>query len=268
MGKLSERIGVGQILAWEGGCLFIGHHRTPLPVHAHQAIQLVVGKDADHLVRAGEAEEWLAYSMAAFPSRQPHGIDVTNSEFGAVIFVEPETREGRAIAQQYLSDGIAEIGDPQRAAIAQSIFAAFLDGRSGDVITESQRLVRAIAGSDAPSTITDSRILAAIAYINRNLDRSITLDEVAEHACLSPSRFRHVFSDEVGMGLRPYILWRRFMLTWDLLMKGGTLSRVAHAAGFADAAHLSRTSVRTFGFAPSALQVVAAPPQLQHTISE
>ena len=43
---------------------------------------------------------------------------------------------------------------------------------------------------------------------------------------------------------------------------------VGYAAGFADAAHLSRTSVRTFGFAPSALQVIAAPPQLQHTISE
>jgi AraC-like DNA-binding protein len=111
-----------------------------------------------------------------------------------------------------------------------------------------------------PAVVTDPRILSAIDYINQHLDRPITLDEVASHACLSPSRFRHLFSEQTSMGLRPYILWRRFLLTWELIMKGATVSQAAHATGFADAAHLSRTSTRTFGFAPSAMQLVMTPP--------
>jgi AraC-like DNA-binding protein len=40
-------------------------------------------------------------------------------------------------------------------------------------------------------------------------------------------------------------------------MHGGSISTAAHTAGFADAAHLTRTSNRMFGFPPSALQINA-----------
>ncbi len=56
------------------------------------------------------------------------------------------------------------------------------------------------------------------------------------------------------MGLRPYILWRRFLRVWELVTTGTSLSAAAHAAGFADAAHLTRTSRRMFGFPPSLLR--------------
>ena len=41
---------------------------------------------------------------------------------------------------------------------------------------------------------------------------------------------------------------------WSLLTAGASLSAAAHEAGFADAAHLSRTSRAMFGFPPSAVQ--------------
>ena len=70
---------------------------------------------------------------------------------------------------------------------------------------------------------------------------------------LSPSRFRHLFIEETGMALRPYILWRRFLKVWDLIMGGASVSDAAHGAGFADAAHLTRTSRRMFGFPPTVM---------------
>jgi AraC-like DNA-binding protein len=73
--------------------------------------------------------------------------------------------------------------------------------------------------------------------------------------CLSPSRFRHLFVAETGMAFRPYVLWRRFVHVWELLARGTSLTAAAHAAGFADAAHLSRTSRSTFGYPPSALHI-------------
>jgi AraC family transcriptional regulator len=256
---MTKRMGVGQFFAWEGGCLFIGHHDRQLPLHAHQAIQLVVASTGDHRARRSDGEPWSTYSIAAITSKQPHSLDVTASDYGAVIFVEPETREGRAITQRCATDGIIEVGTTTLREISGAMFDAWLHERKDETVANARGLVRALGAGSDRMEVTDPRIMSAIVYINQHLDRAITLDEVASYACLSPSRFRHVFGEQIGMGLRPYILWRRFLLVWDLLMKGGSLSEAAHAAGFADAAHLSRTSVKAFGFAPSGIQVLAKP---------
>ena len=105
--------------------------------------------------------------------------------------------------------------------------------------------------------VSDERILRAVAYIKSHLDAPLTLDDVAAEACLSPSRFRHLFVEQTGTALRPYVLWRRFMRVWELVMDGASLSTAAHAAGFADAAHLTRTCRTMFGFPPSAIHMAA-----------
>jgi AraC-like DNA-binding protein len=42
---------------------------------------------------------------------------------------------------------------------------------------------------------------------------------------------------------------------WELLMQGETLAGAAHAAGFSDSAHLSRTARTMFGLPPSAMEM-------------
>ena len=235
--------------------MFIGHHDRPLAVHCHQALQLVVADEGNHQVRGSEDELWRSYTIVAIPSNHPHGIDVTASDYGCVILIEPETLEGRAITHRFLRHGISECADELAIDIARSMFEQWLAGRGADARSEARRLITALSEGVETPVVTDERIIRATEYINSHLDDALTLEEVARVACLSPSRFRHLFSEQVGMGLRPYILWRRFVLVWDVLMLGKTLSEAAHAAGFADAAHLSRTSVRNFGFAPSGIQV-------------
>src|SRR5215208_5112995 len=252
MGALVGRTaGVGQFLAWDGGCLFIGRHDSELPVHHHRAIQLVVGTGAGFLVRAGDNEPLTSYAAALIPSRHPHGLDVTTSDYGAVILIEPETREGRALSERFLRDGIADVATDAIRAATGELFEAWLAQRGAPVIVESTRaIIRILTDGIEPSNVTDERILRAITHINENLTETLTLDSVAAQAYLSPSRFRHLFAEQTGMGLRPYILWRRFLRIWDLMMAGESLSTAAHSAGFADAAHLTRTSYRNFGFPP------------------
>jgi AraC-like DNA-binding protein len=106
---------------------------------------------------------------------------------------------------------------------------------------------------------SDERIMRAVKYVNEHLSASITLKQVAGVACLSPSRFRHLFAEQTGMGLRQYVLWRRFVSVWEHRMNGASLSTAAHAAGFADSAHLTRTSRRMIGIPPSLMDVSNAP---------
>jgi AraC-like DNA-binding protein len=246
-----------QFVPWDSGCLFLsGRVYGIAPMHAHYAIQLAFGSEPGIRFRPSDRDAWMAYGGAIIPSRQPHTMDASFVPFTAVLFIEPETREGRALAERHLRGGIATLPDDVLAELAPAVFAAWRDARTATAIaTAARRLVQALTGGVEPSVVSDPRILRATAYIRAHVDRPLTLEAVAGEACLSPSRFRHLFVEETGVGLRPYILWRRFLRVWELLTDGASLSAAAHAAGFADAAHLTRTSRRTFGFPPSVMRM-------------
>ena len=251
---MSGITGAGLFLSWDGGCVFMGRDVGVIPEHAHYAIQVAFGSVPGIRFRSGECAEWCTYAGAIIPSRQPHSMDASAAPENAVIFVEPETREGRALVERWRLDGIVGIPEALLLEVRPALFAAWRDRSPGALERASMAVVRALTGGIEPAVPSDERILRATSYIRAHLDRPLTLEEVAAEACLSPSRFRHLFVEETGMALRPYILWRRFLRVWDMLMEGTSISAAAHAAGFADAAHLTRTSRRMFGFPPSALQ--------------
>jgi AraC family transcriptional regulator len=246
---------------WDGGCLFIGRDGGLVPVHAHYAIQIAFGAEPGIRFRTSEREPWTDYAGAIIPSRQPHTMDVTRVPANVVLFVEPETREGRALTDRWLQRGIAAMPEMLFAELAPPLFAAAFEERTMAAVSRAaRRVIHVLTGGVEPAVVTDERILRAVAHIKAHLDRPLTLDDVADVACLSPSRFRHLFVEQTGVGLRPYVLWRRFLRVWALLTEGASLSAAAHAAGFADAAHLSRTSRSTFGFPPSAMQMAGPLP--------
>jgi AraC-like DNA-binding protein len=251
--------GVGSFVSWDGGCLFIGQHVKVVPLHAHYAIQIVFGSEPGVRLRTSDQDEWREYGGAIVPSRQPHSMDASRMSINAVVFVEPETREGRALAELYLRDGIAALPHDTPSGARAAMFAAWKERRSAATVAATARqLVHELTGGVEAVEASDERILRAIAYIRGHLDSPLTLETVAAEAYLSPSRFRHLFVEQTGMALRPYILWRRFLRVWELVTAGESLSSAAHRAGFADAAHLTRTSRRMFGFPPSAMITSAA----------
>jgi AraC family transcriptional regulator len=251
-------IGAGNFVSWEGGCVFLSRCASAIvPLHAHYATQVAFGSEHGIRFRPNEDAPWSAYDGVVIASRQPHSMDSSHGPLNAVLFVEPETREGRALAERYGSEGIASLPMATFADHMPALFTAWTEWRNVPaVVTAAQALIRALTGGVEPSVVTDERVLRATAYIRSHLDAPLTLEAVADVACLSPSRFRHLFVAETGMGLRPYILWRRFLRVWELISSGESVSAAAHGAGFADAAHLSRTSTRMFGFPPTALQFV------------
>jgi AraC-like DNA-binding protein len=260
---MAEPVSTAQYFPWDGGAIFVGTAGT-IPAHAHQAIQICLLFEGRIRLRRNNQDPWTDYDVAIVPSRQRHGMDGGKVHLGATFFVEPETREGRILAERYLRNGIAEIG---RAAIAPTLAelrAGALERRGPRAVVERARaVVQSLAelANDTqpmePPSASDERILRAVRYVNEHLSAPITLAEVARVAFLSPSRFRHLFAEQTGMALRQYILWRRFVNVWEHRMKGASLSAAAHAAGFADSAHLTRTSRRMFGFPPSSMEVSA-----------
>lgn len=242
----------GDFVAWNGGALFIGEGGGCVDPHAHYAIQFVIGCPDGLAVRSGRRGAWQRVAGALVASRAVHAIDVTHCGWSAVLFVEPETLEGRAL-QQRLRHGLEILDRETIAPYAARLEEAWRTQCCEDAVRTSARdLIRGFAGSPALAP-TDERVLAVIERIAASDADLPSLDALAASVHLSPSRFRHLFVETTGMALRSYLLWRRLLRAWVSLTDGATIAEAAHAAGFADASHLSRTCRVMFGLAPSTM---------------
>jgi AraC-like DNA-binding protein len=66
--------------------------------------------------------------------------------------------------------------------------------------------------------------------------------ELAARVGMSASRLTHLFTQQVGIPLRRYVLWSRLRIAITRVRAGDDLTGAAHSAGFADSAHLTRTT--------------------------
>jgi AraC-like DNA-binding protein len=83
----------------------------------------------------------------------------------------------------------------------------------------------------------------------------VSLADLAGLGGLSAGRLRHLFVEQTGLPFKTYVLWLRLMKALEVAAAGESLTNAAHAAGFADSAHFSRTFRRMFGIAPAGLRM-------------
>lgn len=86
-----------------------------------------------------------------------------------------------------------------------------------------------------------------------NPDEETALRQFAKDTGISESRIRHIFSDEAGIPIRRYRLWRRLLTAIRTIGEGKSLTFAALDAGFSDSAHFSRTFRTLLGVTPKSL---------------
>jgi AraC-like DNA-binding protein len=243
----------GQICLWPGGTLWIGTALLPNDVHAHHAIQIAFGLDGPLRFRLEQEPDWTSYAACVIPPNLPHAFDGTGRVV-AHVFVDPETPEGHALRGR-LSDGaIVALDGPGAHDGAELLRAAWAGSHECPrLVPAAREVTRMLAGTGSARITTDPRVLGAIELIRARIAGRVALSEIARDLNLSPSRLRHLFADQVGLPFRTYVLWQRLQRVLQR-PEGETLSEAALAAGFADAAHMTRTFRRMLGMAPSGLE--------------
>ncbi len=227
------------IFMWAGGLLYVGPGQDT-DEHAHHAHQITIAiQGAARFQFPGHAP--LADSVlipALCRHRQRAG-----SACLASLYLDPR---GSAL--------VASIGQGPRA-LPRGASPSFQGATRWTVATAratASQLVASIRGGDPTSRRRhDRRVDHVIRAIRQDVARPVTTAAFASMLGVSVSRFTHVFSESVGMPFRSYILWLRLQAALDSLVTRRSLTRAAHDAGFADAAHLSRIFRRMFGIAPS-----------------
>lgn len=245
-------VGIGRVLLWSGGSLWMGRATGRAEAHAHHAIQISMGLSGPLRLCADEGP-WREHRVALVRPHRRHRFD-GSGETVAQIFVEPETAQGRALLQQADAAAIVDLpGEAIQPLLAQLLASFNGDAPDAALVALSQRIVATLCGQGAPALGVDPRISRAIDFIRARLAEPVTLAQAAAAAHLSPSRFRHLFVAQTGMSLRAYLLWARVEAAVGAAMAGQSWTEAAQDWGFADSAHLSRTCRRMFGIAPTML---------------
>jgi AraC-like DNA-binding protein len=93
-------------------------------------------------------------------------------------------------------------------------------------------------------------------FIIKNLARRISVAELAQVACLSPSHFHAQFKDCVGLTPHQYLLKARLDRASRLLRESGLpLIRIAEECGFSSQSALTTAMRRYLGLTPKRLRV-------------
>jgi len=236
---------------WEGGFLLLGRGQGVVPPHSHHAIQIVIALDGT-LAICGEDEEWRQGPGLIVRADTIHSFDAQGS-FGAMLFVDPESNEGAWLGAS-LPQNIVII-PAGRLASSVSALLTFVERplESMEIRDLVRHCVQALSPGAPPAGGMDPRVTKVLNGIRGSDELRITLEDAAAMAFLSPSRFAHLFKHQMGLPFRKYMLWRKLTRAMVLIGSERTIADAAHAADFADAAHLTRTFYQMVGIAPSAL---------------
>lgn len=101
----------------------------------------------------------------------------------------------------------------------------------------------------------DARIVAALAYIDRNFSTSLDISELAKVAFLSRSHFARLFKDATGEPVWSYIRRVRCEKAREMLLSSNdSLVDIAFRTGFANQSHLTQSFKSQFGQSPGAMR--------------
>ncbi|HBN8325722.1 TPA: helix-turn-helix domain-containing protein [Pseudomonas aeruginosa] len=197
--------------------------------------------------RHWQGEVWLARDHALFAGvngdtreHAHYAHQLLLAETPLRVRVAGQVLEARRLLVPSLQAHCVEASQPLLALYAEPL--AFDSDDLRQLLEDAPGEPEALLGRLArlPRRRLDRRVEKALAALDEQLAARVEAERLARSASLSLSQLERLFAVQVGLSVRRLVLWRRLYLA----LQGRSLTEAAHHAGFADAAHLSR-SVRS-----------------------
>jgi AraC-like DNA-binding protein len=217
-------------------------------------MHLVLGLDGPLRVRAGHGP-WREMAGVLTAPDVPHAIDAAGREV-LLVFLDPESEAGAALRAS-IDGPIRALTSAERDTLARDADPLELMRTGGG---EWTRLVVEVlgAGTTPSRHVVHPRVRKLLRVLHDLPPEGDTsLSALAAQVGLSPGRLMHAFTESIGLPLRPYLAWLRLQRAAAAIVSGVPLGEAAHAAGFSDSAHMTRTFRRMLGMTPSMLRPTA-----------
>lgn len=220
--------------------------------HAHAVPVLLVALGSGLRLRTGSTTAWAHCRAAVVPAGLGHELD-TGDEPVAVWYPTPSmvNRHGltRLLGNAQFVAGCM-VGRANETALFRDLFergdSHHHAGEALDDLLKTRIRQPPLAG-------IDPRLLAVLDQIEAAPQHAVSAAEWAAACGLSPSRFMHLFSEQLGVPYRRYRTWCRLRHSMRLASQGLSLTEAALESGFSDSQHFSREFSQKIGIAPSGI---------------
>ena len=255
--ELSSR--PNKLCLWRDSVLYLGDSFDP-ELHSHHAVQCCIALDGEFQIRAQEHENPQSCSSAVIGADIPHAIanpdgplciiylEKTSSDYRSILDFHGISHEGGLRANPLLFS--AAVSESLRNELTSAFSTELSSSQANDLREACLQLFR---GHFSTPNALDPRISDLLGTLHERPDLPFAGKILAARVGLSESRMQHLFKEQVGIPIRRYVLWMRLRNVIELAVMDSSLTEAAHASGFADLAHFSRTFRAMFGIKPSAL---------------
>ncbi|MFT3923691.1 MAG: AraC family transcriptional regulator [Myxococcales bacterium] len=238
----------GRLFVSPSGVAFLGRGLSNEP-HKHFTASITLALEGTLRVRSDEGHEWQdVYGIAALPNASQQLLE---SDAQLVnLQVDPETEAyARLAARLWVDQELVLFRERELGGLRAALHSAAISSSPGVALWTAT--LDALGGPATGPRTFDPRIAQVLATLKGAMPDAPTAQELGDKVGLSEGRLIHLFSEQVGVPLRRYVLWLRIRHIVFCLAVGKNLTDAAHEAGFADSAHLTRVFRSMFGLAPS-----------------
>jgi AraC-like DNA-binding protein/mannose-6-phosphate isomerase-like protein (cupin superfamily) len=202
------------------------------------------------------AEPGIIHEITSFETRDLHLYFIT-LQLRRLVEAD-ETAEDRIIAKFLKERRVTSQGHEILAG-----YAPLLDRSSGREIAAGQLLKWfALEAMKAMSKVAieetadtgESEIELALAYIDRNLERKLSVVDIARHLGISERTLRRRFRSLANTSVTSEINHRRMRRAAHRLLMGFSVAEVADYSGIPNPSQFTRSFAKAFGMAPKQFQ--------------
>ena len=244
-----------------------GLRSTNISIHVGPSVQVSCR-------RAGRVHRGTAVhgDIDIIPAGTPGLWELKDKDIALVLSLSPELLS--TVAEHYDLDPARveirnrfQVRDPQLENIAWALKAEMESGYPcGRIYVDSlavsvaARLLRfhssiLVEPEVKSRRLSDRKFRQVLEYIEANLDRNISLADIASVTGLSVSHFKSLFRESAGVPAHQYLIRRRVERAKNLIAEDKMpISQVAFEAGFSHQSHLARHMRRLLGVSPKALR--------------
>lgn len=197
--------------------------------HAHAALQVTLGIGSEVAMTNAVGARIVGRGLVA-RAGVIHRLEQDQDVI--VLLCDPTSAAGASLKTFCQAEDIVELPGP-----ITSVFQ--VDGPLANLLDHFAR--------STPSL--DVRLARALAFLD--LEGGRRIEEAARHCGLSPARLRSIAAAQLGVPLTRWQSWRMLRRAGLALTEGVSLADAAHAGGFSDQAHFSRTMRSMTGLTPS-----------------
>lgn len=242
--RITKNLQASKLYMWRYRTLYFGQLPYVAP-HKYGSSILIAGLDAPFHIRLS-GSDWRACSCCILPAGVTHEIQGPIGVLGK-LFIEGGSSDYLCLLNRF------EFQRQCRFFLDAEVISTFNEIYHKNCSYEcaGQKLDDLLDASTVNSCKLDTRINQSIQFIEHDLSDNLNETYLAKRVGLSVSRFRHLFTQEMGVPYQNYRIWRRLLSA----AKGmGTEDRLTNAAldnGFTDLSHFSNHYKKVFGVNPS-----------------